>query len=76
MSSTTNTDEFDNQNQCSDSREGDSHNERQNIIRYNVKHNNITIFFSFQIIIFYIWFEQIESDGGWRSTDVYQVKIK
>ena len=38
MSSTTNTDEFDNQNQSSNSCEGDAHNERQNIVRYNVKH--------------------------------------
>ena len=77
MSSTTNTDEFDNQNQCSDSCKGDAHNERQNATRYNVKHFNTNLFqFSFWIIIFYIWFKQLGSDGGKRSTDVYQANIK
>merc|ERR1712110_1360598 len=38
MCSTTNTDEFDNQNQSRDSCKGDAHNERQNMVRYNVKH--------------------------------------
>ena len=30
---------------------------------------------NFRITISYIWFEQLDLDGGWRSTDVYQAKI-
>ena len=75
MCSTTNTDEFDNQNQSRDSCKGDAHNERQNMVRYNVKHLYTISFYSFQITISYTWFEQLDLDGGWRSTDVYQAKI-